>query len=143
MCRILILVDIRPMEYVHISFHAVVVFGLGKNLLFKSILERCGFALKTIGSEDSQKAKLQTWSVIMCFYLFQIMLFNNLLMNLIPQRWLSSQVHRNLKQKVMGAVVNLKSYSIQKLQNKRQRKAPVSTLCSVKIKIKLLIQQFL
>ena len=25
-----------------ISFHAVVVFGLGKNLLFKSILGRCG-----------------------------------------------------------------------------------------------------
>ena len=24
-----------------ISFHAVVVFGLGKNLLFKSILGRC------------------------------------------------------------------------------------------------------
>ena len=27
-----------------ISFHAVVVFGLGKNLLFKSILGRCGSA---------------------------------------------------------------------------------------------------
>ena len=25
-----------------ISFHAVVVFGLGKNLLFKSVLGRCG-----------------------------------------------------------------------------------------------------
>ena len=24
-----------------ISFHAVVIFGLGKNLLFKSVLERC------------------------------------------------------------------------------------------------------
>ena len=29
-----------------ISFHAVVVFGLGKNLLFKSILGRCGLELK-------------------------------------------------------------------------------------------------
>ena len=37
MCRILILADIRPMGK---SFHAVVVFGLGKNLLFKSTL-RC------------------------------------------------------------------------------------------------------
>ena len=25
-----------------ISFHAMVVFGLGKNLLFKSVLGRCG-----------------------------------------------------------------------------------------------------
>ena len=72
------------------------------------------------------------------FYLFQVKLFNNSLTNLIPQRWLSSQVHRNLKQKVMGAVVNLKSYLIQKLPIKRQRKVPVSTLCSVKIMIKLL-----
>ena len=28
-----------------ISFHAVVVFGLGKNLLFKSILGQCGLGL--------------------------------------------------------------------------------------------------
>ena len=33
MCKILILADIRP--------NAVVVFGLGKNLLFKSVLGRC------------------------------------------------------------------------------------------------------
>ena len=39
MCRILILADIRPMGY---KLHAVVVFGLGKNLLFKSVLGRCG-----------------------------------------------------------------------------------------------------
>ena len=38
MCRILILADI---DLWRISFHAVVVFGLGKNLLFKSILGRC------------------------------------------------------------------------------------------------------
>ena len=37
---ILILADVRPMG---ISFHAVVVFGLGKNLLFKSILGRCEY----------------------------------------------------------------------------------------------------
>ena len=37
MCRILILVDIRPMGYKR----DVVVFGLGKNLLFKYILGRC------------------------------------------------------------------------------------------------------
>ena len=41
MCRIFILADIRP-----ISFHAVVVFGLGKNLLFKYILGRCVFGGK-------------------------------------------------------------------------------------------------
>ena len=29
-----------------ISFHAVVVFGLGKNLLFKSILGRCARSLQ-------------------------------------------------------------------------------------------------
>ena len=28
-----------------ISFHAVVVFGLGKELLFKYVLGRCGVAL--------------------------------------------------------------------------------------------------
>ena len=38
MFRILILADIRPMGY---KLFAVVVFGLGKNLLFKSILEHC------------------------------------------------------------------------------------------------------
>ena len=35
-----ILADSRPMGYKCISFHAVVVFGLGKNLLFKSTLGR-------------------------------------------------------------------------------------------------------
>ena len=29
-----------------ISFHTVVVFGLGKNLLFKSALRHCGMAEK-------------------------------------------------------------------------------------------------
>ena len=47
MCRILIFADI-----ISIIFHAVVVFGLGKNLLFKSLLGRCGagahFGLKPI-----------------------------------------------------------------------------------------------
>ena len=38
MCRNFILADIRPMG---ISFHAVVVFGLGKNFLFISVLGRC------------------------------------------------------------------------------------------------------
>ena len=32
-----------------VSFHAVIVFGLGKNLLFKSILGRCD-------SEDGKKS---------------------------------------------------------------------------------------
>ena len=39
MWRILILVNFRPMG---ISFHAAVVFGLGKDLLFKSVLRRGG-----------------------------------------------------------------------------------------------------
>ena len=38
--------DFRPMG---ISFHTVVVFGLGKNLLFKSALEHCGMAEKSVG----------------------------------------------------------------------------------------------
>ena len=45
MCRILIFADIRPM-----GNSAVVVFGLGKNLLFKSILEFCGLLSKYMGS---------------------------------------------------------------------------------------------
>ena len=38
MWGIAILADLRPMG---VRFHAVVVFGLGKNLLFKSGLGRC------------------------------------------------------------------------------------------------------
>ena len=38
MCRILILADIRPKG---VGFHAVVVFGMGKDFLFKSILGHC------------------------------------------------------------------------------------------------------
>ena len=44
MCRILILADIGPMG---IGFHAAVVFGLGKDFLFKSILGRCAGLLST------------------------------------------------------------------------------------------------
>ena len=40
MCRILILADIRSMG-------PVVVFGVGKNLLFKSIVGRCAALLIT------------------------------------------------------------------------------------------------
>ena len=40
MWRILILANIR-----RLGFHAVVVFGLGKELLFKYVLERCRVAL--------------------------------------------------------------------------------------------------
>ena len=43
--RISVLADFRPMGLNH-SFHAMVVFGLGKNhLLFKSSLGNCGPAL--------------------------------------------------------------------------------------------------
>ena len=38
MRRILIFADIRPRG---VGFHAVVVFGLGKDFLFKSILGLC------------------------------------------------------------------------------------------------------
>ena len=44
MFRILIPADILPMGDIYIwaiSFHAVVVFALGKNLLFKSVLGHC------------------------------------------------------------------------------------------------------
>ena len=38
MWGISILADFRPMGY---NYHAVVVFGLGKNFLFKSVLGHC------------------------------------------------------------------------------------------------------
>ena len=41
MLGISILGDFRPMG-VHISFHAMVVFDLGNNLLSKSVLGHCG-----------------------------------------------------------------------------------------------------
>ena len=45
MCRILIHADIRPMG---IDFHAVVVFGPGKNFLFKSILGHCAVVVQIL-----------------------------------------------------------------------------------------------
>ena len=42
MWGILILADFRPMGY-KLSCYAMAVFGLGKNLLFKSFLGRCEF----------------------------------------------------------------------------------------------------
>ena len=36
-----ILSDFRPMAW-RISFHAVIVFGLGKDLFLKSVLGHCG-----------------------------------------------------------------------------------------------------
>ena len=51
------LADIRPMGYMGISFHAMVVFGLGKNLLFNSVLGRCGYL------DFSNQAK-QIWNVL-------------------------------------------------------------------------------
>ena len=56
MSRILILADIRPMGY---SFHAVVVLGLGKNLLFKSILGRCG---SMNFGRNAEVSKFTKWS---------------------------------------------------------------------------------
>ena len=41
MCRILIHAEIRPMGYRLTCCAAVVVFGRGKNFLYKSILGRC------------------------------------------------------------------------------------------------------
>ena len=43
MCGISILTDLRPLG---VSFHAVVVFGLGKNLLIKAALGHCDEAAK-------------------------------------------------------------------------------------------------
>ena len=48
MCRILIIADISNISILWgISSHAVVVFGLGKNLLFKSILGCCALEICT------------------------------------------------------------------------------------------------
>ena len=44
-----ILADLRPMG---LSLHAVVVFGVGKNLLFKSVLGRCEIVHITTTAED-------------------------------------------------------------------------------------------
>ena len=41
MCGISILADFGPMGVWGISFHAAIVFGLGKNFLFKSALGHC------------------------------------------------------------------------------------------------------
>ena len=38
-----------------ISFHAVIVFGLGKNLLFKSVLGHCELLLTTEFKEYQRK----------------------------------------------------------------------------------------
>ena len=57
MYRILILADIRPMGF-H-GFHAVVVFGLGKEFLFKSILEHCdGYNRQAKGESESRGSHL-------------------------------------------------------------------------------------
>ena len=41
MWGILILADLRPMGYNRISIHSVIVLGLGKSLLSKSVLGQC------------------------------------------------------------------------------------------------------
>jgi hypothetical protein len=56
-----------------ISFHAVVVFGLGKNLLFKSILGRCDspqpridFSYYEISGPDGRHLFSYLWHVVKC-----------------------------------------------------------------------------
>ena len=46
-----------------ISFHAVVVFGLGKNLLFKSVLGHCVGARVGILSQPSGRLSDESWKV--------------------------------------------------------------------------------
>ena len=41
-----------------ISFHAVVVFGLGKKLLFKSILGHCGFTNSRVQSIKKKQVSI-------------------------------------------------------------------------------------
>ena len=55
MWGISILADFRPMG---ISIHAVAVFGLGKNLLFKSVLGRCVIRIQNY----QHNSKIQTKS---------------------------------------------------------------------------------
>ena len=63
MWGISILVDFRPMG---ISFHAVIVFGLGKNLLFKSVLGHCGIVhpRPDFSTPDFSTMKLSTPSAM-------------------------------------------------------------------------------
>ena len=56
MCRILILADIRPMGY------KLSCCGLGKNLLFKSILGRC---VRTITTMHSEKFSCEIYVTIL------------------------------------------------------------------------------
>ena len=53
-----------------ISFHAVVVFGLGKNLLFKSVLGHCVSSLKRIHVRSC---------LFFCIFLFMIPQFQPLI----------------------------------------------------------------
>ena len=48
------------LELWDISFHAVVVFGLGKNLLFKSVLEHC----EGIPFSGLRSQRLGSWTFV-------------------------------------------------------------------------------
>ena len=52
----------------NISFHAVVVFGLGKNLLFKSVLGHCGPKdLKGLGGIFSRSDSVKEFEFLRSF----------------------------------------------------------------------------
>ena len=64
MCRILIIADKWG-----ITFHAVVVFGLGKDLLFKSVLGHCAENQKwKICSDDLTHTNLSCIYIMRRFY---------------------------------------------------------------------------
>ena len=54
MCTILIRTDISLLGLWGIRFHTVVVFGLGKDLLFKFVLGRCVY-LHRIGNQNKKQ----------------------------------------------------------------------------------------
>ena len=60
-----------------ISFHAVVLFGLGKNLLFKSILGRCGF----LRDDMTRLLNLTLPVCVVCLELLKVLIPRHALMN--------------------------------------------------------------
>ena len=61
---ILILADFRP----SVSFHAVVVFSLNKDILFKSVLGHCAVSIQNLHNQGVTFQVLVTshWSYLFC-----------------------------------------------------------------------------
>ena len=54
------------LDLLGIGFHAVVVFGLGKNLLFKYMLGRCGQAEAGYGLRWDKQSRVEGKPICVC-----------------------------------------------------------------------------